>query len=85
MRNLSYCPIFGQLVMQVLDSAFSNMPISVQQSNGRTVLFSTVQWSNSPVSKFPKVGRLDSAVSDIPMQWLVNSESNCSMDGQLSV
>ena len=61
--------MFCQTV-QYLDSVVSNSPmvgyavyncpmaceLSVQQSNGRTVLFPTVQWSYSPVSNFPKVG-----------------------------
>ena len=126
-RNLSYCPIFGQIVMnmfrqccvqhangcrtifchtvQYLDSVGSNSPMQwlvyavsncpmacepgVQQSNGQTVLFPTVQWSDSPVSNFPKVGycwvKLSNgwtAVLCPTVQWLVNATTTTKKEAQ---
>ena len=48
------------LTVQWLVNALFKCPmaceLSVQQSNGRTLLFPTVQWSDSPVSNFQKDG-----------------------------
>ena len=58
-HNLSYCPIVGQLFMQMLDSALCNRPMvgqcCVQLSKCWTMLCQTFYW-------------LDSALSNSPMQ-----------------
>ena len=49
-QNLSYCPIVGQLFMQMVGQC------CVQLSNGRTVLCPTVQRLVSAVSNCPMIG-----------------------------
>ena len=85
----------GWTLVHPLVYAVSNTPIagelSVQQSNGHTVIFPTVQWSDSPVSNCPKVKYFSvqlyngGTVQCPTLQWLVNPVSNCLMAGQLRV
>ena len=62
MRDMSYCPIYGQLFMQRLDSAVANCQnfrqCSVKLSHGWTVLCPTVQWLVNAVSNCQMAGEL---------------------------
>ena len=62
MRNLSYCPILGQLVMQCLDRTVSKMPMVGQLSDN--VL------SNCLIIAQCCVQQLDSVVSNSQMVGL---------------
>ena len=58
-RNLSYCPIFGQLAMQMFRQC------CVQHANGcRTMFCHTVQYLDSVVSNSPMVGLCCVQLSD---------------------
>ena len=66
------CPTVGWLVSWVSNSPMVGLCF-FQLSNDQTVLCPKVQLSNSWT------------VLCLTVQWLVNAESNCAMDGQLSV
>ena len=85
-RNLSYCPIFGQLVMHMFRQC------CVQHANGcRTMFCHTVQYLDSVVSNSPMVGLCCVQLSDglwaecPTVQWSDCAFSNCPMVGQSCV
>ena len=47
------CPTV-QLLVYAVSNCTMACELGIQQSNGQTVLFPTVQWSDSPVSHFRK-------------------------------
>ena len=75
MRNLSYCPIVGQIFIK----------------NVQTVLCPTVQWLDSAVFNCQNVGQCSVKLSNgwtllcPTVLWLVNVVSKCPMAGELSV